>query len=384
MSVPTRYQWVGAAVNGTSTSVGNPDYDTVGFPPYLIYDGGDWFQTNSIDFSTGATNPPTTGDELVTNGDFSSSTGWSLGAGWTISGGTLNWSGSYNTTFFTAVTAAFVAGRYYEVTLTVSGNTSGNVIVYLNVPNNGILNGVNISGNGEKTFLLLAGVTCNGFHFVGNSATGTMSIDNISVKEINQLYAPDKMSVFAGVRQLNNNGYGGIVGLGTTINDAGSMLVWLRSSAGGGNIDAYSRGTTSATTGNVTTVDALVPPETFILTTLFDIGQTSVTDEMVLRMNGLVEACTGSGSAGTGTFGNAALNIGQYNSSNFFNGRDYGFVIVGRAVTASELTNTEDYMDVQTFGKNMALVYSDELTTALGELITAADGDQIYMSVSYV
>ena len=124
------------------------------------------------------------GPELVTNGDFSSGTGWTIGSGWSISGGTLNYSGAYNTSYFTAASNAFVAGRYYKVTLTISGNTSGNVNVYLNVPNNAVLNPVNISGNGEKTFFLLAGATCNGLHFVGNSATGAMSIDNISVKEL--------------------------------------------------------------------------------------------------------------------------------------------------------------------------------------------------------
>ena len=124
------------------------------------------------------------GPELVTNGDFSSGTGWTIGSGWSISGGTLNYSGAYNTSYFTAASNAFVAGRYYKVTLTISGNTSGNVNVFLNVPNNAVLNPVNISGNGEKTFFLLAGATCNGLHFVGNSATGAMSIDNISVKEL--------------------------------------------------------------------------------------------------------------------------------------------------------------------------------------------------------
>ena len=124
------------------------------------------------------------GPELVTNGDFSSATGWTLGTGWSISGGTLNWAGAYNLCYFTAVSNAFIAGKYYKVTLTVSGNTSGNVNAFLNVLNNAPLNPVNFSGNGEKTFFLLAGVTCNGFHIVGNSATGAMSIDNISVREI--------------------------------------------------------------------------------------------------------------------------------------------------------------------------------------------------------
>ena len=129
----------------------------------------------------------TLGSELVTNGNFSSGTGWTVGSGWAISGGTLNYSGAYNASYFTAASNAFVAGKYYRVTMTISGNTSGNVNAFLNVPNNGALNPVNFSGNGEKTFFLLAGVTCNGFHFVGNSATGAMSIDNISIREVTAL-----------------------------------------------------------------------------------------------------------------------------------------------------------------------------------------------------
>ncbi|MEI7621254.1 MAG: DUF2341 domain-containing protein [Candidatus Moraniibacteriota bacterium] len=47
------YQRVGAATYGTSATAGMPDYDTVGFPKYLKFDGSDdALQTNSIDFSS--------------------------------------------------------------------------------------------------------------------------------------------------------------------------------------------------------------------------------------------------------------------------------------------------------------------------------------------
>jgi hypothetical protein len=124
------------------------------------------------------------GSELVVNGDFSSGTGWSLGAGWSISGGKLNWAGAFDRAEYNAGSNAFVAGRYYKVTLTVSGNTSGTVVAFLNLTGNARINSFSISGNGEKTFFLFAGVNCNGFILEGNSATGAMSLDDISVREL--------------------------------------------------------------------------------------------------------------------------------------------------------------------------------------------------------
>ena len=196
-----------------------------------------WTGTNGVLQGNGA--------ELVTNGDFSSGTGWTVGSGWAISGGTLNYSGGYNVSYFTAASNAFVSGRYYKVTLTVSGNTSGNVNAYLNVPNNGALNPVNISGDGEKNFLLLAGVTCNGFHLVGNSATGAMSIDNISVQEVAAYEAPNGLQTARAVNATAANGT--LLSSISLLASPYTFSIWLKRKTGGGNVQLTVDGTTYAT-----------------------------------------------------------------------------------------------------------------------------------------
>ena len=154
----------------------------------------------------------------------------------------------------------------------------------------------------------------------------------------------DKMTVFAGGRTLSNTNYGGIVGLSANINDAGALLIWLRSSAGGGQTDAYARGSTSATTGSQTSNSAITVPSAFVYTTQYDIAQADIADEIKLRWNGAALASTGTSTAGTGNFANAALTIGQYNSSNRFNGRLYGLIVRGAQSTAQQITDSEKYM----------------------------------------
>ena len=67
------------------------------------------------------------GPELVTNGDFSSSTGWFVSAGWSISGGTLNAvSAGSGTSVYQNVVAL---GKYYELTFTIVSISDGAVFI---------------------------------------------------------------------------------------------------------------------------------------------------------------------------------------------------------------------------------------------------------------
>ena len=59
------------------------------------------------------------GPEIVVNGDFSSATGWTLGADGAITGGQLVVTGSTTGTIADNTGSAIVAGRTYEVTFTI-------------------------------------------------------------------------------------------------------------------------------------------------------------------------------------------------------------------------------------------------------------------------
>jgi hypothetical protein len=67
-------------------------------------------------------------DELVTNGDFNSSDGWTVPAGWTIAGGqATHTSGGGTGALARAVT--IVVGERYEVHINYNGGTTGNLTI---------------------------------------------------------------------------------------------------------------------------------------------------------------------------------------------------------------------------------------------------------------
>lgn len=137
-----------------------------------------------------------------------------------------------------------------------------------------------------------------------------------------------------------------------------------------------SRGTSNSSV--ITTIPTA--PVTNVLT---GIGKISATSEATLRVNG-VQAATSSSSQGTGNYGNYPLYLfSRAGTSLFFNGNCYGLVVRGAQSTALEIAAAEDWMEAKTFGKNMEWVYSDPVTTALGEVITTASGEPIYMTVAY-
>ena len=71
-------------------------------------------------------------------------------------------------------------------------------------------------------------------------------------------------------------------------------------------------------------------------------------DLATLRING-TQAAQVTGDQGTGNFGNYPLFIGRRNNAALpFNGKDYGIVIVGKAASAGEITDTETWLAART------------------------------------
>ena len=103
-----------------------------------------------------------------------------------------------------------------------------------------------------------------------------------------------------------------------------------------GNYAFISRGT-SDSGANLTGYSA---PITNVLTGIGDIAG----DLAILRVNG-VEAGRSTADQGTGNYGNYPLFTGRRGGTTLpANTRDYGLIIVGRALTASEIANTEKWM----------------------------------------
>lgn len=378
------YQRVGAAVNGTSTSIGTPDYDTVGFPAYLRYDGGDWYQTNSINFSTGATNPPALGPNL--NPGFAA---YSV-----VLTGTWSASGS-NYVFTDTVGGQQRPGVSWPISTLPVGTYKLDVVV-------ASITGatqIRMDGVGAADILLGVGTTSRIVTVTTLSTprlriedTSTtigdgFAITSVSIVAVDANYAPDKMSVFAGVRKLSDAADAILVELSASVSTNNGSFALLAPYSSTANVLGFALRGDTARTNQIVGSSPYAAPDTLVMSVSYDTSKSSSAAEILPRVNGLVPFLTTAGAAdsGAGNFGNYPLYIGaRAGTSTFYTGREYSTIVLGRAVTATELANTEGYMETQTFGKDMAYVYSDELTTATGDLITAADGDQIYMTVQYV
>ena len=176
-----------------------------------------------------------------------------------------------------------------------------------------------------------AGVpTCHYCRYDGaNNSMSTSAID---------FTATDKMSVFAGVRKLSDAAQGMLVEFSTNV------------TANNGVINLY----TFTTPSNVFTSKGTVmreplassapAPLSMVMTGLGDISG----DTATLRING-TQVAQATGDQGTGNYGNYPMFFGRRNNASFpFNGRDYGIVVVGKAASAGEITDTETWLAAKT------------------------------------
>jgi hypothetical protein len=146
------------------------------------------------------------GPELVTNGDFSND-----GVGWTFPGTftdeMANFTGSNNTILQNAATT-YVNGKIYKVTYTVSNYVSGSVSPQLsNGPNAPAVSGQTVGANGTHTIFLVSNGNTT-FRLVGSiGPAATLSIDNVTVREITGIHASQNTTADKPVLKLTNDRY---------------------------------------------------------------------------------------------------------------------------------------------------------------------------------
>jgi len=146
------------------------------FSPLSLFTSGvqgAWYDPSDINSYMAGLGP-----ELVTNGDFASATGWSTGGAWVISGGVASITASV--TSLSQSTLAAVAGKTYSVTFTISSFTAGGVRIEF-----GGVNGTSRTAAGTYTQYFTA--TSTSFLVVSPVASSTLSIDDISVKEVTSI-----------------------------------------------------------------------------------------------------------------------------------------------------------------------------------------------------
>ena len=116
------------------------------------------------------------GSELVTNGDFSSSAGWTVPAGWTISGGAAQVNTPTATT--NLYRNALTATKVYLVTTVVSEVTAGSVRTFIGS------NSYTPIYTAPGTYLAVLRANSNGNIGLENDASFVGAVDSISAREL--------------------------------------------------------------------------------------------------------------------------------------------------------------------------------------------------------
>lgn len=122
--------------------------------------------------------PPIIGAELLSNGNFAADATWTKGGGWLIGSGSANITGNSGTLSQPVVV---VAGRQYEVTFTITSFAAGAVTPRLTGGTS--VNGTTRTAAGTYTQILTA-VTGNTTFAIIASGGSTLSIDNVSLREV--------------------------------------------------------------------------------------------------------------------------------------------------------------------------------------------------------
>lgn len=319
------------------------------------------------------------GPELVTNGAFGSgTTDWtnsSSGTGsFAVTSGAariIGTDGANRGAFSQAI--PFVAGKAYQVSFTAS-ITSGAVSAFGVLTGTG---GISVT-NGVNSRVIVASAAFGGVFYTQSSGANA-TIDNISVREILGTHATqstaslrpllqqdateryylsfdgvddglvtaniaftasNKIMLAAGVRKMSDAAVGTVCEFSSNfLTNNGSFVLYAPDAAGAGRYYFGSRGTDLATSTSTS-----LAPTTNVLTGVADIAAPSAT----LRLNG-VASITSTSTQGSGNYGEYPLFIGRRSGGGrAFNGRLYGMIARGGAVTASQVEQTEAWLNGKT------------------------------------
>ena len=300
-----------------------------------------------------------TGSNLVTNGDFASGTGWTLGTGITISAGKLNFATADATPAAENV-AQVVSGKVYKATFTISGFSAGGVSLANGVSSASVGGVYSANGTYEQYFT----ATQDGSIFIrARLGATTLSVDDFTLFDVSagQVTAPyglqydgvddflqtasvnfsatDKMFVCAGVRKLSDAARAMFVELG---NVPGTNT--FRFEAPPSASPSYSLISGGSLTTFLQTASSFPAPVTNVATGIMDISG----DSIRLRINAS-EQTPVSIDQGTGNYGNHVLYFGRRGGASLpLNGLDFGFVICGKTLTSTQIANTERWMSYRT------------------------------------
>ena len=317
------------------------------------------------------------GGDLVTNGDFGSNlTNWIVSAtspaSVTIVGGAARIYSPAGESVLLRQPLVVQATKLYEVSFDVLAMT-GSAYIALHGGAIGSQSRYDFNSTGHKK-IILKPADASDLIFARAAACDCV-IDNVSVKELSGNHAyqttsasrpilrknvitgayylafdgaddflqtnaidftsTDKMSLFAGVRKLNDGVNSILYELSTVAGTGNPGSFRMMAPESGSQYDTRSTGTVDSTT--YTQNAAYKAPHSAVLTAISQISA----DTNILRVNG-TQVSSVSYDQGTGNYGNYPLYIGRRAGTTFpFNGHIYSLIGIGRLTTDSETAALE-------------------------------------------
>jgi hypothetical protein len=166
--------------------------------------------------------------------------------------------------------------------------------------------------------------------------------DALETSSIN-FTATDKMSLWTGIRQIGST-TATLCELSITFATAGGFGVSCPPPTGANNFRGYENNV-----GVAATSTTFSPPSTFVANIAYNntttLGQASVAN----RINGTPNPVSAGTGTGGGNFVNDKIYIGgRAGTSSYFNGQIYSLIVRGALSTATQITDTETYVNSKT------------------------------------
>ena len=143
-------------------------------------------KVGTMRYRTGTEYVEVTGTELITNGDFASSSNWSVTGGWTISSGKANYATAV-TSYLVQTGITLTSGVVYRLRFNVSGSSGNGAFIWIgnqagNVNYLGASYKYYADGDFEEIFTMPSNQTA--ITFYSQVASSNFSMDNVTLMEV--------------------------------------------------------------------------------------------------------------------------------------------------------------------------------------------------------